>query len=94
LFNEGYYSETENEILRKELCEEAMRLTKMLIDYPLTNKPEVNALFALMCFQASRFDARKDKNGEVVLYDDQDERLWDKEVDSNRRLTFKQGYAR
>lgn len=80
LFNEGYYSETENEILRKDLCDEAMRLTKMLIDYPLTNKPEVNALFALMCFQASRFAARKDKNGEIVLYDDQDERLWDHQL--------------
>jgi RNA polymerase sigma factor (sigma-70 family) len=80
LFNEGYYSETENEILRKELCDEAIRLTKMLIDYPLTNKPEVNALFALMCFQASRFAARKDKNGEIVLYDDQDERLWDQQL--------------
>ena len=80
LFNEGYYSETENEILRKEFCEEAMRLVKMLLNYHLTNKPEVNALFALMCFQASRFDARKDKNGEVVLYNDQDERLWDKEL--------------
>ena len=80
LFNEGYYSETENEILRKELCEEAMRLMRMLLNYPLTNKPEANALFALMCFQASRFDARKDKNGEVVLYNDQDESLWDKEL--------------
>ncbi|MBD1384898.1 RNA polymerase subunit sigma [Mucilaginibacter rigui] len=80
LFSEGYYSETENEILRKDLCEEAMRLTKMLIDYTLTNKPEVNALFALMCFQASRFAARKDKNGEVMLYDDQDESMWDKQL--------------
>lgn len=80
LFNEGYYSETENEILRKDLCDEAMRLTKMLITYPLTNKPEVNALFALMCFQASRFAARKDKNGEVVLYEDQDECLWDQRL--------------
>nr|WP_067059802.1 DUF6596 domain-containing protein [Mucilaginibacter sp. L294] len=80
LFNEGYYSETENEILRKDLCDEAMRLLKMLIDYPLTNKPEVNALFALMCFQASRFAARKDKNGEIVLYEDQEESLWDKEL--------------
>lgn len=80
LFNEGYYSETENEILRKDLCDEAMRLTKMLIDYPLTNKPEVNAMFALMCFQASRFAARKDKNGEVVLYEDQDENLWDQQL--------------
>ncbi|MFA6245731.1 MAG: sigma-70 family RNA polymerase sigma factor [Mucilaginibacter sp.] len=80
LFSEGYYSETENEILRKDLCDEAIRLTKMLIDYPLTNKPEVNALFALMCFQASRFAARKDKNGEVVLYDYQDENLWDQQL--------------
>jgi RNA polymerase sigma factor (sigma-70 family) len=80
LFNEGYYSETENEILRSELCEEAMRLTNMLIDHPPTNKPEVNALYALMCFQASRFEARKDKNGEMVLYDDQDENLWDKQL--------------
>jgi RNA polymerase sigma factor (sigma-70 family) len=80
LFNEGYYSETVNEILRKDLCAEAMRLTKMLIAYPLTNKPKVNALFALMCFQASRFAARKDKNGEIVLYDDQDERLWDQQL--------------
>jgi len=80
LFSEGYYSETENEILRKDLCDEAIRLTKMLIDYPLTNKPEVNALFALMCFQASRFVARKDKNGEVVLYNDQDENLWDRQL--------------
>jgi RNA polymerase sigma factor (sigma-70 family) len=86
LFNEGYYSETENEILRKELCEEAMRLIKMLLNYPLTNKPEVNALFALMCFQASRFDARKDKNGEVVLYNDQDDSLWDKELISAAAL--------
>ena len=80
LFNEGYYSETENEILRKDLCDEAMRLLKMLMAYPLTNKPEVNALYALMCFQASRFAARKDKNGEVVLYEDQEESLWDKEL--------------
>jgi RNA polymerase sigma factor (sigma-70 family) len=80
LFNEGYYSETDNEILRHDLCTEAMRLTQMLLAYPLTNKPEVNALFALMCFHASRFAARKDKNGEVVLYEDQNEDLWDKRL--------------
>jgi RNA polymerase sigma factor (sigma-70 family) len=80
LFNEGYYSETDNEILRHDLCTEAMRLTQMLLAYPLTNKPEVNALFALMCFHASRFAARKDKNGEVVLYGDQNEDLWDKRL--------------
>lgn len=80
LFNEGYYSETENTVIRKDLCDEAMRLTMMLLGCPLTNKPEVNALFALMCFHASRFSARKDRHGDTVLYDDQDENFWDKEL--------------
>jgi len=40
----------------------------------------VNALLSLMCFHASRFKARKDENGEIILYDDQDENLWDKEL--------------
>ena len=80
LFSEGYYSETENTILRKELCEEAMRLIKMLLNYPLTNTKEVNALFALTCFHGSRFNARMDHNGELVLYNDQDESLWNKEL--------------
>ena len=80
LFNEGYYSETGNDILRQELCFEAMRLVRMLLDYKPTNKPQVNALFALMCFHASRFEARKAGNGEFVLYEDQDENLWNHEL--------------
>lgn len=80
LYNEGYYSESNDSILREDLCFEAMRLTQLLIDYPLTNKPAVNALMALMCFQSSRFSARKNKNGDIVLYDEQDETLWDYEL--------------
>ena len=80
LFNEGYYSESQNNILRKDLCLEAMRLCTMLIENPGTNKPEVNALLALMCFHASRFDARIDNNGELVLYDDQETSLWDSDL--------------
>lgn len=80
LYNEGYYSESNNSILREDLCFEAMRLTQLLIDYPLTNKPAVSALMALMCFQSSRFSARKNKNGDIVLYDEQDETLWDYEL--------------
>jgi RNA polymerase sigma-70 factor (ECF subfamily) len=49
----------------------------MLIDYPLTDQPMVNALMALMCFHASRLDARVDEYGEIVLYDDQDTSRWD-----------------
>ena len=77
LFNEGYYSSSQDTTIRKDLCDEAMRLCTMLVENKLTGKPEVNALLALMCFQASRFDARIDQNGELVLYDDQDINLWD-----------------
>lgn len=80
LFNEGYYSESKNSILRNDLCLEAMRLTHLLIDNEPTDLPCVNALFALMCFHASRFEARKNENGEIILYDDQDESLWDREL--------------
>jgi len=80
LFNEGYYSQSTNAGLRRDLCLEAMRLNYLLIENETTNKPFVNALLALMCFHASRFDARIDHNGELVLYDDQDTRLWNRDL--------------
>lgn len=76
LFNEGYYSESQDAVLREDLCLEAMRLTYLLVENNKTNLPEVNALLALMCFHSSRFEARKGRNGEPVLYDDQDETRW------------------
>jgi len=80
LFNEGYYSSNQDNSLRKELCQEAMRLTLLLIENESTNKPFINALLSLMCFQASRFEARTGKNGEMILYEDQDETTWDREL--------------
>jgi RNA polymerase sigma factor (sigma-70 family) len=80
LFSEGYYSTSQNTILRKDLCVEAMRLCYLLIENEGTNKPAVNALFALMCFHSSRFEARMNENGETILYEDQDETLWNKEL--------------
>ena len=80
LFNEGYYSESSNTILRKDFCLEAIRLCHMLTDYPETDKPPVNALLALMCFHASRFEARINTHGDIVLYDDQDTTLWNSEL--------------
>ncbi|HVY73447.1 MAG TPA: DUF6596 domain-containing protein [Puia sp.] len=76
LFNEGYYSESSNAILREDLCLEAMRLTNLLLENEPTNRPEVRALFSLMCFHASRFGARRDEQGEMILYQDQDESRW------------------
>jgi RNA polymerase sigma factor (sigma-70 family) len=80
LFSEGYYSVSQNATLRKDLCLEAMRLTYLLIENKQTNKAFVNALMSLMCFQASRFEARTGANGEIILYDDQDASLWDPEL--------------
>jgi RNA polymerase sigma-70 factor (ECF subfamily) len=80
LFNEGYYSKTQNQILQKDLCFEALRLGVMLTEYDPTNRPKTNALLALMCFHASRFNARQTNDGAVVLYEQQNEELWDKEL--------------
>ena len=80
LFNEGYYSSSQNLNLRKDLCLEAMRLSLMLLENEQTNIPQANALLALMCFHASRFEARTDQRGELVLYEEQDESLWNKEL--------------
>jgi len=57
-----------------------MRLTYLLIENEKTNMPKVNALLALMCFHASRFEARKNNNGEIVLYDEQDETKWNQKL--------------
>lgn len=80
LFNEGYYSKGQDITLRKDVCFEAMRLTYFLIRNKRTNLPFVNALLSLMCFHASRFEARTGSNGETVLYQDQDENLWDADL--------------
>jgi RNA polymerase sigma-70 factor (ECF subfamily) len=80
LFNEGYHSSTHTTHLRKELCLEAMRLNYFLIENKTTNKPIVNALMSLMCFHASRFEARTNHIGEPILYDQQDKNLWNEEL--------------
>lgn len=80
LFSEGYYSKTQNQILQKDLCVEAMRLCSMLIEFDGTNLPRTNALFALMCFHASRFDARQTAGQSMILYEQQDETLWNKDM--------------
>ncbi len=80
LFNEGYYSSSQNSVLRKDFCLEAMRLTGLLVENEKTNNPRVDALFALMCFHASRFDARTNENGEIIRYDDQNIELWNDEL--------------
>ena len=80
IYNEGYFATSQEVKIRKDLCIEAMRLLMLLLDYPSTNLPKANALMALFCFQASRFDARVDLDNQQVLYADQDPQLWNQEL--------------
>ncbi len=81
LFNEGYNATGDNLTIRRDLCLEAMRLAKLLIEKPIRNEyPPIYALLALMCFHAARFDARIDSNNCLIILEEQDRNLWDKEL--------------
>jgi RNA polymerase sigma-70 factor (ECF subfamily) len=80
LFNEGYFSKSGNILIRRDLCAEAMRLAHMLAENPLANSRQVEALLALMCYQSSRFEARLNDDGQTILFEAQDQGLWDREL--------------
>jgi RNA polymerase sigma-70 factor, ECF subfamily len=77
IFNEGYAATSGDAWIRRDLCTEAIRLGRMLLE--LTRLPSAQGLLALMLLQDSRRDARVDKHGEVVLLEDQDRAAWDRE---------------
>ena len=76
LFNEGYNSSHPEQLIREDLCAEAMRLCQLLTTQPYTSLPRVNALMALMCFQSSRLGARQDDRGQIILLKQQDRNKW------------------
>lgn len=90
LFTEGYHSSTNRETIRQELCEEAIYLGGMLCADKRTATSETHALMALMCLQASRIPARKAGPDYAVLYEDQDKKLWDKQLIEQGLLHFQQ----
>src|SRR6185312_8831365 len=76
IFNEGYTATAGDEWMREELCNDALRLGRILAEL-LPNESEIHGLLALMELQASRAAARKGKNGEAVLLLEQDRSRWD-----------------
>lgn len=76
LFNEGYNSSHPENLIREDLCYEAMRLCKLLTEQSLTNLPGARALLSLMCFQSSRLGARLDDKGNIILLKYQDRSKW------------------
>jgi RNA polymerase sigma-70 factor (ECF subfamily) len=79
IFNEGYLATSSDTLVRRELCAEALRLARVLVQL-MPDEPEARGLLALMLLQHSRRDARTDAAGDLVLLPDQDRSLWDREA--------------
>ncbi|MGW2644728.1 RNA polymerase sigma factor [Streptomyces sp. NPDC001393] len=77
IFNEGYAATTGDDLLRPGLCEDALRLARVLSAL-MPKEPEVHGLTALLEFQASRTAARTGPDGEPVLLQDQNRRRWNR----------------
>ena len=77
LFNEGHLSTADKPILR-ELCRDAMALTRLLADHPEIATSDTMALLALMCFNAARLESRLDDEGRLIPLDRQDRSRWDR----------------
>ena len=80
LFSEGYHGCSEESVIRAELCHEAMRLTSLLTEDPRFSSPAIDALLALMCFDAARLKARISPNGDLYAFLDQARSLWDRRL--------------
>ncbi|MEM0938970.1 MAG: sigma-70 family RNA polymerase sigma factor [Bacteroidota bacterium] len=80
LFNEGYKASEGTLLIREELCEEAIRLNKVLLDSDICNTPSANALISMMLFQTARFSARTDDQGNIIRLEDQDRSKWDQDL--------------
>lgn len=80
MFNEGYSASQGEELIRKDVCDEAIRLTFLLADHSAGDVPKTHALLALMLFHASRFATRVDTDGNLLLLADQDRSLWDRNL--------------
>ena len=77
LFNEGYHGASSESAVRADLCHEAIRLVKLLLEHPLGRTPGTYALAALMCLDAARLPARLDASGNLSSLTDQDRSQWD-----------------
>lgn len=77
LFNEGYKASAGEQLIREELCHEAIRLAELLAEQPAANRPPTHALLALMLLNAARLPARLDDDGNILRLKEQDRSCWD-----------------
>lgn len=77
LFNEGYHGASADAAVRRDLCHEALRLTRLLLAHPAADVPETRALAALLCLHAARLPGRLDDAGDLSPMGVQDRSRWD-----------------
>jgi RNA polymerase sigma factor (sigma-70 family) len=80
LFNEGYNASHGEDVIRRDLCDEAIRLATLLQEHPAGDEPRTHALLALFLLQAAHFPARIDASGDILLLPEQDRTRWDQEM--------------
>jgi RNA polymerase sigma factor (sigma-70 family) len=80
LFNEGYKASSGENLVREELCEEAIRLAELLMSHPAGNQPKTHALLGLMLLNAARNPTRLDSEGNLLRLKEQDRTRWDKSM--------------
>jgi RNA polymerase sigma-70 factor (ECF subfamily) len=80
LFNEGYKASHGDDLVRRELSDEAIHLCRLLQNHPAGKSPSTSALLALMLLHAARFPARMDDQGNLLLLKTQDRSRWDKQM--------------
>ena len=86
LFNEGYKASAGEKLIREELCEEAIRLTKLLAEHMAGNRPKTHALLALMLLNAARLATRTDEKGNMLRLKEQNRGQWDQAMISRGML--------
>jgi RNA polymerase sigma-70 factor (ECF subfamily) len=90
LFNEGYKASSGENLVREELCKEAIRLAQLLLEHVAGNRPKTHALLALMCLNGARNPTRLDSEGNLLRLQEQDRTCWDKSMISRGMLHFAQ----
>jgi RNA polymerase sigma-70 factor, ECF subfamily len=93
MFNEGYAASTGDELIRVDLCAEAIRLARLL-NRLMPDEPESGGLLALLLFQHSRREARTDPSGDVITLEEQDRSRWDEAEINQANMTLEAAVRR
>ncbi|HWM90574.1 MAG TPA: sigma-70 family RNA polymerase sigma factor [Thermoanaerobaculia bacterium] len=80
MFNEGYSTHCGEELVRRDVCHEAIRLARLVTGHPALDTPKTHALAALLHLQGARLASRVDSEGNLLLLSEQDRSTWDREM--------------